>query len=93
MLINNENIDSEKQECSFYETSAGVKKVQIEYFQRSGDAVLYLEYVPLSRPSWFTLMRVVEPSEFVPKVSCKNVSISFFYEKKSLNSQLVTITY
>jgi len=82
LLINNDGLHGVTQECSSYETSAGVKKVQIEYFQRSGDAVLYLEYVPLSRPSWFRLMRVVDPSEFVPKVSCKNVSISFFYEQQ-----------
>ena len=82
LVIDNDGIHDATQECAMYDTVVGVKQVQIEYFERDGDAVLFLEFVPLSRPSWFRLMRVIDASEFVPKVSSKNIiSISFSVAK------------
>ena len=83
LVIDNDGIkENATQECAMYDTVVGVKQVQIEYFERGGDAVLFLEFVPLSRPSWFRLMRVIDASEFVPKVSSKNIiSISFSVAK------------
>ena len=71
LVIDNDGSHSATQECTMYDTPAGVKQIQIEYFEGGGNAVLFLEFVPLSRPSWFRLMRVVDPSEFVPKVRVK----------------------
>ena len=90
-MIDNDGLHGATQECIMYETLAGVKKVQIEYFERGGDAVLFLEFVPLSRPSWFRLMRVVDPSEFVPKVRNNNVSILILCYQQ-ICQQYVTIT-
>ena len=85
LVIDNDGNHDATQECAMYDTVVGVKQVQIEYFERGGNAVLFLEFVPLSRPSWFKLMRVVDESEFVPKVRSKNIiSISFSFTKESV---------
>jgi len=67
LVISNDGIHSAVQECVVYASSAGVKHIEVEYFQRGGGAILTLQYVPLSRPPWFRLMRIINPSEFVPK--------------------------
>merc|ERR1712038_86552 len=67
LAISNDAMHSAEQECTTYSATAGVKHIEVEYFQRSGEATLQLQYVPLSRPDWFKLMRVINPSEFVPK--------------------------
>jgi len=67
LVISNDGLHGAEQECALYDSSAGVKHIEVEYFQRGGGAILSLEFVPLSRPAWFRLMRVIEPSEFVPK--------------------------
>ena len=92
-MIDNDGLHGATQECIMYETLAGVKKVQIEYFERGGDAVLFLEFVPLSRPSWFRLMRVVDPSEFVPKVRSKKISISFLCQHVITKTQFHILLY
>ena len=68
LIISNDGLHGAVQECAMYNTSAGVKQIEVEYFQKGGGATLQLQYVPLSRPSWFRLMRVINPSEFVAKV-------------------------
>ena len=67
ILIDNDGQHGSVQKCSIYDTSAGPKHIVVEYFQREGGAVLNLQFVPLSRPPEFRLMRIVNPSEFVPK--------------------------
>ena len=73
LVISNDGLHGAVQECAFYSSSAGVKHIEVEYFQRGGGAILTLQYVPLSRPPWFRLMRVIDPSEFVPKVRRRHV--------------------
>ena len=68
LIISNDGTHGAVQKCATYDTLAGVKQVEVEYFQQGGGATLTLEYVPLSRPDNFRLMRVVEPFEFVPNV-------------------------
>eukprot|EP00559_Dactyliosolen_fragilissimus_P002113 CAMPEP_0184871582 /NCGR_PEP_ID=MMETSP0580-20130426/40802_1 /TAXON_ID=1118495 /ORGANISM="Dactyliosolen fragilissimus" /LENGTH=1122 /DNA_ID=CAMNT_0027374259 /DNA_START=125 /DNA_END=3490 /DNA_ORIENTATION=- len=67
LVIDNDGLHGSEQECSLYDTSAGPKEIAVEYFQRGGGAVLNLQFVPLSRPPDFRLMRIVNPSEFVSK--------------------------
>merc|ERR1712038_1566790 len=66
-VISNDGLHGSVQECTVYGATAGPKPIEVEYFQRGGGAVLNLKYVPLSRPPDFRLMRVINPSEFVPK--------------------------
>jgi hypothetical protein len=67
LVISNDGLHGSVQECATYDTPAGVKQIEVEYFQRGGGATLTLQYVPLSRPDNFRLMRIIEPFEFVPK--------------------------
>ena len=76
LIISNDGLHSAKQECAAYNTPAGVKHIEVEYFQGTGESTIQLQYVPLSRPPWFGLMRVINPSEFVPKVRIGD-SLSF----------------
>ena len=80
LVISNDGLHGAVQECVTYDTLGGVKQVDVEYFQRGGGATLRLEYVPLSRPDNFRLMRVIEPFEFVSKV--RYWSMSFLVEKR-----------
>ena len=68
LVISNDGTHSAVQQCSLYDAPAGVKHITVEYFQRGGGAILNLQFVPLSRPPDFRLMRVIKPAEFVPKV-------------------------
>ena len=76
LIISNDGLHGSVEECSVYNTPAGVKHIEVEYFQGSGGARLLLQYVPLSRPPWFMHKRVINPSEFVPKVRTGD-SLSF----------------
>lgn len=68
LLVIDNDIRGSTKKCTTYDTLAGVKRVRIEYFELSGGSVLFVEWVPLSRPPEHRLMRVIDAPAFVSKV-------------------------
>merc|ERR1712012_1051605 len=63
LVIDNDHRGNRKT-CAFYDAT-GLSKIMVEYFERTGGATLYLEWVPMTRPPNFRLMVVVPSSAFV----------------------------
>ena len=73
LVIDNDGSHGAVEKCAVYNALAGVKKVQIEYFEGGGGSVLFVEWVPLSRPPEHRLIRVINASAFVPKVNISSI--------------------
>ena len=69
LVIDNDGNHGAAEKCTTYGTLAGVKQVRIEYFELGGGSVLFVEWVPLSRPPDHRLIEVIAASAFVSKVN------------------------